>query len=104
MAKDKTETLIRMAMIHKALSNHIRLAIMEILFQNDMSVNDIFDHIRKDYKEKQMDRTNISKHLGILKSLGIISCTTDGQKRLYHLKAKCLMTAISCTLEAIRER
>jgi DNA-binding transcriptional ArsR family regulator len=91
-----------MADIHKALSNHIRLAIMQILFVKDRTVNQIIEIIQKEYEVKNMDRTNISKHLGILKNLGIISCISEGQKRIYHLDAKCLMNAIECTLDVIK--
>ncbi len=101
MRNDSVLTLKKMADIHKALSNHIRLAIMEILSHKDQTVSEIIDIIRKDFKVKEMDRTNISKHLGILKSLGIISCSSKGQKHIYHLDAKCLMNAMSCTLNVI---
>lgn len=93
-----------MADIHQALSNHIRLAIMEILSSRDHTVNEIIDSLRNDYQVKNMDRTNISKHLGQLKSLGIISCISQGQKRIYHLDAKCLMKAMECTLNVVKDK
>lgn len=98
------ESMLReIADIHKAMSNHIRLAIMNILFTQNMSVNEIFKQISKKYSLGKMDLSNISKHLGVLKNTGIISCKGDGQKRIYTLKAKCLINAINCTLEGIKK-
>jgi len=100
MTKD---ILRKIAEIHKALSAPMRLAIMQILYGKDQNVNNIIEIIREEYQVKNMDRTNISKHLTLLKSLGIISCISQGQKRLYHLEARCLMGAISCTLDAVMQ-
>jgi len=98
----KTDTLKEMADIHKALSNYIRLAIMQILSKEDKTVNQIIEEIVKVYEVKNMDRTNISKHLGLMKSIGIISCVSQGQKRIYHLDAKCLLNAMSCALDVVK--
>lgn len=100
----KTDTLKQMADIHKALSNYIRLAIMQILSRDDQTVNQIIEKIKVEYSVKNMDRTNISKHLGLLKSIGIISNIAQGQKRIYHLDAKCLMTAMSCALDVVKKK
>jgi DNA-binding transcriptional ArsR family regulator len=100
----KSDVLRQMAEIHKALSTPIRLAVMQILSGKDRTVNQIIGIIRKEYSVKNMDRTNISKHLSILKGLGIISCVSAGQKRIYHLDAKCLLNAMECTLEVIKDK
>jgi DNA-binding transcriptional ArsR family regulator len=99
----KADVLRQMAEIHKALSTPVRLALMQILSEKDRTVNLIIGILRKEYGTVKMDRTNISKHLGILKNLGIISCVSQGQKRLYHLEAKCLINAMSCTLEVVKK-
>ena len=100
----KPDVLRQMADIHKALSNYIRLAIMQILFANDRTVNQVIEIIRKEYDARGMDRTNISKHLGLLKGMGIISCVSRGQKRIYHLEARCLMKAMECTLDVVKRK
>ena len=100
----KTDVLRQMADIHKALSNYIRLAIMRILSAEDRTVNQVVNHIREEYGVKGMDRTNISKHLGLLKGMGIISCVSRGQQRVYHLEARCLMSAMECTLGVVKRK
>ena len=92
--------LRKMADIHKALSHYVRLAVMEALYRKDLSVNEIFSRIRRDYSLPVMDRSNLSKHLSVLKSRGIISCRGQGQKRIYRLEASCLIDAIRCALDA----
>ncbi|PKL15038.1 MAG: hypothetical protein CVV50_01385 [Spirochaetae bacterium HGW-Spirochaetae-6] len=45
------------------------------------------------------ERTGVSKHLAILRKLEIIGQREEGQKRIYFLKAHCLLDAVSCTLQ-----
>ena len=96
------DRLSKMSEIHKALSTPVRLAIMEILSEADRPVAKIQELVANEYGFSGMDPTNVSKHLSILKGLGIINCLKKGQQRIYHLKAKCLMNAMSCALDATK--
>jgi len=83
----------------KALASPARVAIVMALAEQEMSVNELVDMLSRLDCACSCERTNISKHLAVLREAGIVSCTEDAQRRLYRLEARCLLQAISCTLQ-----
>jgi DNA-binding transcriptional ArsR family regulator len=87
----------RLAKAFKALSSPARVAIVMALAEQEMSVNELVDMLSRLACACSSERTNISKHLAVLRDAGIVSCIEDAQRRLYRLKARCLLRAISST-------
>lgn len=97
-------TLKSQAAIFQALSSTIRLAIVTLLYKEDLAVNRIVEKLREMDIPNTLDRTNVCKNLSLLKSMGIVSCRKDRQSRIYSLEARCLIDAMRCTLDLIAMR
>lgn len=89
----KDDLLFRQTQIFKALSHQTRLAILHILAGGEKCVNEMVELL------EDKERTGVSKHLAILRKLEIIGQREEGLKRIYFLKAHCLLDAVSCTLQ-----
>lgn len=87
------------ARLFKALSCEWRLGIVLMLYNGDKSVNEVVLALKRYRPENNIDRTGVSKHLAVLKKMGIVSCEGAGQKRIYRLKARCLVEAVKCTVK-----
>ena len=83
----------------KALASPARVAIVMSLAEQELSVNELVDLLSRLDCACSFERTNISKHLAVLREAGIVSCVEDAQRRLYRLEARCLLQAISCTVQ-----
>jgi DNA-binding transcriptional ArsR family regulator len=94
-------TLKTQADIFKTLSSTIRLAIVSLLYQQDLAVNEIVDALQLLHIPKTLDRTNVCKNLALLKKISIVTSRKDGQRRVYSLQARCLIDAMKCTLDVI---
>ncbi len=66
------------AKIFKALSDPIRLTIMDFLRDREKCVCEIVPHV-------QLIQPVVSRHLKILKEAGLIKGRKDGNKRLYSI-------------------
>lgn len=70
--EDSAETL-------RAIAHPIRLAIMDLLFNNgEMTVTDIYVHLK-------IEQAIASHHLRILKNRKVVSVERDGKNSLYSL-------------------
>ena len=97
---DLNPTLInQLSDAFKALASPARVAIVMSLAEQEMSVNELVDMLSRLDCPCSFERTNISKHLAVLREAGIVSCIEDAQRRLYRLEARCLLQAISCTVQ-----
>ncbi len=74
------------------------------LAEQEMSVNELISMLARLDCACSFERTNISKHLAVLREAGIVSCVEDAQRRLYRLEARCLLRAISCTVQLANNR
>ncbi|MGA2547069.1 MAG: metalloregulator ArsR/SmtB family transcription factor [Rectinemataceae bacterium] len=90
--------LKRQADIFSALASPARIAIVRALADRDMSVTDLVELLVGLDCGCSMERTNISKHLAVLRRAGILSSHGDAQRRIYSLEARCLLEAIDCVL------
>ena len=80
----------RQAEIFKALSNPVRLEIIDVLLDGEKCVCEIIEKLNK------YEQPHISKSLAKLKSVGIIQDRKDGLKVFYSLKMCCLGDFYSC--------
>ncbi len=60
----------------KALGEETRLRILRLLYQEELSVNDISERL-------QATQYNVSKHLRILREAGLLESRKLGKQRLY---------------------
>lgn len=75
--------------IFKGLAHPVRLAIVERLASGERCVCEIA-------AEFSCDRTTISKHLALLKRLGIIEDRKEGLNVYYSLRLSCLGSVFAC--------
>jgi DNA-binding transcriptional ArsR family regulator len=65
----------------KALGEETRLRILRLLFQRQLSVNEISTRLA-------VSQYNISKHLRILREAGLLESQKQGKRRLYGVTSK----------------
>jgi ArsR family transcriptional regulator len=85
------------AQIYKALGHPIRIQVVEMLAQGEKSVSEIVAQVGA--KE-----ANLSRHLGVLKSAGIIKARKEGLNVYYQLIMPCLVSMFSCVNSALVEK
>lgn len=77
------------ANILKGLAHPVRIAIAEMLADDEICACEIADKF-------SIDRTTVSKHLSLMTRLGILKPRRDGQNILYTLNMKCLLSTLQC--------
>jgi ArsR family transcriptional regulator, cadmium/lead-responsive transcriptional repressor len=91
--------LSRQASVFKALSSPARLAIVKHLARGPASVGELVGMLSRLDCPCSRERTNISKHLAVLRGCGIVSAVGEEQRRIYRLDTPCLVKAIDCVTE-----
>jgi ArsR family transcriptional regulator len=86
---DNKAVLEQKVAILKGLAHPVRLSIVEALADSEMCVCDIAEMFH-------FDRTTISKHLALMKNLGILEDRKEGLKVYYSLRIRCLPSMLSC--------
>jgi len=82
----------------KAMSHPLRLKILCTLGDQEVSVQDIVDHVGT-------SQSNISQHLAILRDKGILTSRKDANRVFYRvsdnrtLRLICMMREVFCTNE-----
>ncbi len=77
------------ASVFKALGHPSRLAMVEKLANGECCVCDLVELVGADF-------STVSKHLAVLKDVGIVDFERNGQKMMYRLKVPCLLRFIDC--------
>jgi len=93
--KTKEKLQEEKAAILKGIAHPVRLRIVEALACREMCVCEIAELFN-------FDRTTISKHLALMKKLGILECRKDGLNVRYSLRMKCLASLLSCVEKVVR--
>ena len=88
-AGDGDERDQRRAEILKGLAHPVRIAIAEMLREGELRASEIADHF-------SCDRTTTSKHLAVMRNLGILSTRREGPNLWYSLRMVCLVDALAC--------
>jgi ArsR family transcriptional regulator, arsenate/arsenite/antimonite-responsive transcriptional repressor len=81
--------------ILKALAHPVRVLIVNTLTDGDRCVCEL-------NKLADIDQSNISRHLAMLKKAGIVSDRRDGMKVFYHLETPCISRAFECAVEVVK--
>jgi ArsR family transcriptional regulator len=80
--------------ILKALAHPVRVMIVEALSKRDRCVCEL-------NALADIDQSNISRHLAILKRAGIVADRRDGMRVFYHLRTPCILNALKCAIEVM---
>ena len=81
--------------ILKALSHPVRVLIVHALTGGDRCVGELNALV-------DIDQSNISRHLAVLKRAGIIADRRDGMRVFYSLQTPCILKAFECAIEVVR--
>ena len=85
------------AEMYKVFSNPIRLEILNLLRDKEMSVTELI-------KTSKLSQANISQHLSIMKSKGIVLSKRDGKMIYYKLSNPKILKAFDIIKEVLTER
>ena len=75
--------------IAKALAHPTRLLLLDALQKSEMCVCDLTDLVGA-------DQSTVSKHLAILKNVGLIACRKEGPMSFYRVTCRCLDGFFKC--------
>ncbi len=95
MDASRQKRLEARARILKALGNASRLLILEELAQGEKCVADLTQAVGSDV-------STVSKHLSLLKSVGLVRDEKRGNQVFYRLLAPCVLSFFTC-VESVME-
>lgn len=75
------------AEVFRVLAHHTRIHIVECLRDGELSVSAILERIR-------VEPANLSQHLGVLRSKGLVSTRKDGNQVFYSLRDPLLIEVL----------
>ncbi len=81
----------------KVFSNPTRLEILNLLREGEMSVTELIE-------KTKLSQANISQHLSIMKSKGIVNAGRKGKNIYYSLAYKKVIRAFDIIREVLAER
>jgi DNA-binding transcriptional ArsR family regulator len=87
----------RQARLLKALANETRLKIVDRLHGGECNVGDLAAVLG-------CDQSTVSKHLAVLRSVGVVDDERRGNTVFYRLLTPCVVDFFSCAGRVIRER
>ena len=85
------------AEICKVFSNSTRLEILNLLRDKELSVTELIE-------KTKLGQTNISQHLSIMKSKGIVTSSRKGKNIYYRLTNPKIIKAFDIIREVLSER
>lgn len=97
MQPHEKERLKLKADVFKAMGHPLRLGIIEMLAEGERCVCDIVEHVGTDI-------SNVSKHLSVLKKVGIVHDRRDGLKMMYSLTMPCAIDFAGCVERVVLGR
>ena len=93
----KVRLFERQAEIAKAVAHPLRVAAIDFLKDGEKCVCEIAEHLGS-------ERSNVSRHLGVMVHAGVLSCRKDGLKVFYALKTPCVAQFLSCVTRVVRHQ
>jgi len=97
MTRDETRSLQVRAEIFKALGHPARLAMVVALGESERCVCDLRELVG-------LDISTVSKHLAVLKSVGLVEADKRGKQVFYSLRLPCTLGFLECVDKAVKER
>jgi len=87
----------KQARIIQAIGHPLRLEIIDFLKNGEQCVCDIAEQIGA-------ERSNVSRHLSVMVSAGILEHRKNGLKVIYKLKCPCILNFFSCITGVLKEQ
>jgi len=84
------------AKILKSLAHPVRLMIVDMLKDKEMSFSEISSKF-------DMDKSTISKHLSVLKQVGIVTSRKVKKDMIYKLEIPCVIEFFECSTKVLRQ-
>ena len=97
MDSDKRILFERQAEVVKSVAHPLRIAVVDFLKDGEQCVCDIAEYIGA-------ERSNVSRHLSVMVSSGVLDSRKEGLKMIYRLKTPCVLNFISCVTEVLAEQ
>jgi len=96
---DRSKQLLfeKQAEIAKAIAQPYRIAIVDFLKNGEQCVCDIAEHIGA-------ERSNVSRHLSVMVSAGVLEYRKEGLKVMYSLKTPCILGFFECITGCLKEK
>jgi DNA-binding transcriptional ArsR family regulator len=91
------DTYKRQARVLKALANETRLMIIDRLSRGECQVGELVRIIGA-------DQSTISKHLAVLRGMGVVDDERRGNTVFYRLLAPCVVDFFACASKVLRTR
>jgi DNA-binding transcriptional ArsR family regulator len=88
-SKRKQLLFEKQAEIIKAVAHPIRIAIVDFLKDGERCVCDIAEHIGS-------EQSNVSRHLSVMVSAGVLDHRKEGLWVIYKLKCSCILDFFTC--------
>ncbi len=85
------------ARVMKALANESRLMIIDRLGHGECSAGDLTRLVGS-------DQSTVSKHLAVLRSVGLVEDRREGNVVIYRLVTPCVLNFFSCTSQVLEEQ
>jgi len=87
----------KQAGIAKAIAHPVRVAVLEFVKDGEQCVCDIAEAVGT-------ERSNLSKHLSVMVSAGVLVSRKDGLKVMYSIKTPCVLKFLDCIKEVLKEQ
>ena len=97
LSKNKRLLYNKQAEVVKAVGHCLRIAILDFLKDGEQCVCDIAKHVGS-------ERSNVSRHLSVMVSAGILESRKEGLKVIYRLKTPCILEFLSCISACLKEQ
>lgn len=97
MAEKRNLLYEKQAEIAKAVAHPLRIAVIEFLKDGERCVCDIAEHVGS-------ERSNVSRHLGLMVRAGVLSCRKEGLKVFYTLRTPCIAEFLSCVTRVLKQQ
>ena len=79
----------KQAQVAQAIGHPLRLEIIDFLKDGEQCVCDIAEHIGA-------ERSNVSRHLSVMVTAGVLEHRKEGLKVIYKLKCPCILDFFTC--------
>jgi ArsR family transcriptional regulator len=93
----KIKLFEKQAEIAQAIGHPLRIAVIDFLKNGEQCVCDIAEHIGA-------ERSNVSRHLSVMVSAGVLEHRKVGLKVLYKLKCPCILDFFTCISGVLKEQ
>ena len=97
LSKKKRLLFEKEADVVKAVAHPVRIAIVDFLKSRPQCVCDIAEHVGS-------ERSNVSRHLSVMVSAGVLEYHKEGLKVIYKLKTPCMLDFFSCVRGVLKQQ